>query len=64
MDNEKKIALVTGASRGIGRACAIALGKKGYTVIINYNSNEDAANEVKSIIEGFGSEADTYKAKA
>ena len=51
MDNEKKIALVTGASRGIGRACAIALGKKGYTVIINYNSNEDAANEVKSIME-------------
>ena len=62
MDNEKKIALVTGASRGIGRACAIALGKKGYTVIINYNSNEDAANEVKGIIEAAGSEADIYKA--
>ena len=61
-NNEKKIALVTGASRGIGRACAIALGKKGYTVIVNYNSNEDAANEVKSIIEGFGSEAGIYKA--
>ena len=59
---DKKIALVTGASRGIGRACAIALGKKGYTVIINYNSNEDAANEVKAIIEEAGSEADIYKA--
>ena len=46
MDNiEKKIALVTGASRGIGRACAIALGKKGYTVIINYNSNPISSNE-------------------
>lgn len=61
-NNEKKIALVTGASRGIGRACAIALGKKGYTVIINYNSNEDAANEVKRIIEENGSEAGIVKA--
>ena len=61
-NNEKKIALVTGASRGIGRACAIALGKKGYTVIINYNSNEDAANEVKKIIEENGSEAGIVKA--
>ena len=61
-NNEKKIALVTGASRGIGRACAIALGKKGYTVIINYNSNEDAANEVKKIIEETGSEAGIVKA--
>ncbi len=63
MDNiEKKIALVTGASRGIGRACAIALGKKGYFVIVNYNSNEEAAVEVKSIIESNGGEADIYKA--
>ncbi len=63
MENtEKKIALVTGASRGIGRACAIALGKKGYLVVINYNSNEDAALEVKGIIEEAGGEADIYKA--
>ena len=37
-NNEKKIALVTGASRGIGRACAIALGKRQfvYDVLLNY----------------------------
>ncbi len=64
MDNntEIKVALVTGASRGIGRACAISLGKKGYTVVVNYNSNEAAANEVCDIIKANGSEASAYKA--
>ena len=64
MDNntEIKVALVTGASRGIGRACAISLGKKGYTVVVNYNSNEAAANEVCDIIKANGSDASAYKA--
>ena len=35
-----KVAIVTGASRGIGRACAIKLGQVGYTVVINYASND------------------------
>lgn len=61
-NSDKKIALVTGASRGIGRACAIALGKKGYTVIVNYNSNEEAANEVCNIIREAGSEAKSVRA--
>ncbi len=65
MDNsEKKVALVTGASRGIGRACAIALGNKGYTVIVNYNSNDAAAEEVVNIIKENGSEAMAVKANA
>ena len=60
--NEIKVALVTGASRGIGRACAIALGKAGYTVAVNYNSNEAAADEVVNIIKEAGSDAMKVKA--
>ena len=60
--NEIKVALVTGASRGIGRACAIALGKAGFTVAVNYNSNEAAADEVVNIIKEAGSDAMKVKA--
>ena len=63
-NQEVKTALVTGASRGIGRACAIALGKAGYKVGVNYNSNEAAAQEVVKIIEEAGSEAIAIKANA
>ena len=45
------IALVTGASRGIGRACALALAKRGYNVAVNYVSNEAAAQAVVAEIE-------------
>ena len=61
-NQEVKTALVTGASRGIGRACAIALGKAGYKVGVNYNSNEAAAQEVVKAIEDAGSEAIAIKA--
>ena len=57
-----KVALVTGASRGIGRACAIKLGEAGYKVAVNYNSNEAAANEVIEKIKTAGSEAVAIKA--
>ena len=57
-----KVALVTGASRGIGRACAIKLGEAGYKVAVNYNSNEAAANEVVEKIKAAGSEAVAIKA--
>ncbi len=59
---EGKVALVTGASRGIGRACAIKLGKDGYKVIVNYNSNDAAANEVVDAIKSCGGEATAIKA--
>lgn len=49
-----KVALVTGASRGIGRAIAIALGRRGAKVIINYASREDAAREAAKAVEEVG----------
>ena len=51
-------ALVTGGSRGIGRAVALRLAARGYTVIINYKSNEDAARETLQAIEAAGGRAE------
>lgn len=48
-----KVAIVTGATRGIGRQIAIDLAKSGYNVVINYNSNDEKANEVKSICDAY-----------
>lgn len=50
----KKIALVTGASRGIGRACAVALAGAGADIAVNYLVREEAARETKSFVEGTG----------
>jgi 3-oxoacyl-[acyl-carrier protein] reductase len=47
-------ALVTGASRGIGRAIAVALARDGHQVIANYRSNEEAARETQRAIEEAG----------
>lgn len=49
-----KVALVTGGSRGIGRAIAIKLASAGYDVAINYHGNETSANEVAKVCESFG----------
>jgi 3-oxoacyl-[acyl-carrier protein] reductase len=48
---KRQKALVTGGSRGIGRACALMLAEAGVDVAINYSQNKDAALEVKSKIE-------------
>ena len=48
------IALVTGASRGVGRAGALALAKRGYDVAVNYVSNEAAAQAVVAEIQALG----------
>src|SRR3954469_13131948 len=53
----KGLALVTGASRGIGRACALALGRDGFEVLINYRTDEAKAREVASAIETAGGKA-------
>ncbi len=50
-------AIVTGSSRGIGRAIAVELGRLGYAVTVNYASNRKAADEVVAKIEGSGSAA-------
>jgi 3-oxoacyl-[acyl-carrier protein] reductase len=57
-----KVALVTGASRGLGRAIAIKLGGSGYRVAVNYSRSEGAANDVVAEIVGFGGEAVAFKA--
>jgi len=49
-----KVALVTGGSRGIGRACALALAEQGATVIVNYVKGEAAAREVADAIGALG----------
>ena len=58
----EKVALITGASRGIGRACAIALAKRGYDIAVNYNSNDAKAQEVVDEITSLGRKAIAYKA--
>ena len=49
-----KVALVTGGSRGIGRAICQELHKRGYYVLINYVSNQTAAEEALALVEGEG----------
>jgi NAD(P)-dependent dehydrogenase (short-subunit alcohol dehydrogenase family) len=53
----EKTILVTGASRGIGAACALLAGRRGYTVCVNYRENADAAARVVRAIEAAGGRA-------
>ena len=58
----EKIAVVTGASRGIGRGIALELAKRGATVVVNYQRNADAANEVVEQITSGGGQAIAFQA--
>lgn len=54
MTTDKPTALVTGASRGIGRGIALALAREGFNIAINYAQNRSAAEEAKAQIESLG----------
>ena len=58
----KKVALVTGSGRGIGRAIVLGLAKEGVRVVVNYHSRRDAAEEVAHEINETGGEAIVVKA--
>lgn len=62
MENTSKVALITGSSRGIGRACALKLAEKGFDIAVNYNSNEEAAQRTVNEITALGRKAAAYKA--
>lgn len=60
--SDKKVALITGASRGIGRALALALAKDGASVVINYKKNAGLASRVRDEVEKLGGQAITVAA--
>ena len=57
MEEAKKVALVTGGSRGIGKACALELAQAGVDVIINFAGNIEAANKTVEELKALGSNA-------
>jgi glucose 1-dehydrogenase len=59
---EGKVALITGASRGIGRGCALALAGEGADVVVNYRSHGEEAHEVARLSERMGRRALVWQA--
>ncbi len=57
----EKYALVTGGSRGIGRAICVKLAQQGYNILINYKGNAGAANETKILVEALGRKAEALQ---
>jgi 3-oxoacyl-[acyl-carrier protein] reductase len=59
--SDRKIAIVTGGSRGIGRAIAVELAANGYDVVITYKSNEEAAAETLRLIADAGGQGEAIR---
>jgi len=57
----EKVAIVTGASKGIGRAISIELAKVGYYIVINYKSDDAAASETLNMIKNIGADSEIIK---
>jgi len=55
--SDRKVALITGAGRGIGKCIAVTMANAGYDIVINYYGNDSGALEVKSLCEGHGVKA-------
>ncbi|XP_047157043.1 3-oxoacyl-[acyl-carrier-protein] reductase 4-like [Vigna umbellata] len=60
-NKEAPVVVVTGASRGIGRAIALSLGKAACKVLVNYTKSSTQAKEVSNLIEAFGGQALTFE---
>ena len=58
----KKTVVITGSSRGIGRACAILFAKNNYNVVINYNKSKELAEELFNYLKENGYSVDIFKA--
>jgi 3-oxoacyl-[acyl-carrier protein] reductase len=58
---QERVMVVTGASRGIGKAIAVALAAPGHKIIVNYQSNEAAAKETAAAVEARGAQAHLWR---
>jgi NAD(P)-dependent dehydrogenase (short-subunit alcohol dehydrogenase family) len=61
MEKRNKVALITGGSRGLGRNMALAIARKGLDVVITYNANREAADEVVAQIKSMGRNATAFQ---
>lgn len=61
MKTKNRIALITGGSRGLGKDMALAIAKKGIDIVITYNSNKEAADEVINQVKSLGQNAAAFQ---